>query len=333
MRGIWTTDHVRAAEARLLAATPEGALMRRAAYGVSVRAAELLAEHTGAVVGRRVVLLVGAGNNGGDALWAGAFLRRRGVGVTAVLLKPEKAHPAGLAALTRAGGRAVAPEQGPQWIAKADLVIDGIVGISAKGPLRADAAELVAQVDAPVLAVDLPSGVEPDTGWVEGPAVQATATVTFGAHKPVHVLNPERCGDVTLVDIGLGGELGEADLLQLDPADVAAAWPLPGPADNKYTQGVTGVAAGSSAYPGAAVLAAAAAVRATSGMVRYAGHAADVVRWHWPEVVATGSIFDAAGCRRGSWDRASAPAGTARTCSRTRSARGCRSAPMPMRSR
>jgi hydroxyethylthiazole kinase-like uncharacterized protein yjeF len=68
---------------------------------------------------------------------------------------------------------------------------------------------------------------------------------------------------------------------------------VPGPDDDKYTQGVVGVAAGSAAFPGAAVLAAGAAVRATSGMVRYAGPAADVVRDHWPEVVATGSVFDA----------------------------------------
>ncbi len=168
-----------------------------------------------------------------------------------------------------------------------------MVGLSARGPLRPDAAALFAQVTAPVLAVDLPSGVDPDTGAVTGPAVRATSTVTFGALKPVHVLNPQYCGDTVFVDLGLGDELGDPDLSRLDVADVAAAWPLPKPQDNKYTQGVTGVAAGSSAYPGAAVLAAGAAVRAKAGMVRYAGHAADVVRQHWPEVVATGSITDA----------------------------------------
>lgn len=172
-------------------------------------------------------------------------------------------------------------------------MIDGVVGISARGPLRPDAAGVFERVTAPVLAVDLPSGVDPDTGAVTGPAVQATCTVTFGALKPVHVLNPQHCGDTVLVDIGLADELGEPELSQLDAADVAAAWPMPRPDDNKYTQGVTGVAAGSSTYPGAAVLASAAAVRAKAGMVRYAGPAADVVRSHWPEVVATGSITDA----------------------------------------
>ncbi|MGA6163687.1 NAD(P)H-hydrate dehydratase [Amycolatopsis magusensis] len=293
MLGIWTTDRIRAAEEKLLAVTPEGALMHKAAFGVAVHAAQMLAEHVGRVSGTRVTLLVGAGNNGGDALWAGAFLRKRGVRVTAVLLKPERAHEAGLAALRRARGRVVTADDGRPSIEQADLVIDGIVGLSARGPLRSDAAALVEHVSAPVLAVDLPSGVDPDTGAVDGPAVRATRTVTFGARKPVHVLNPGFCGQMHLVDIGLAGELGEPDLVQLGVADVAAAWPVPGPEDDKYTQGVTGIAAGSATYPGAAVLATGSAVLATSGMVRYAGSAADVVRADWPEVIGTGSVTDA----------------------------------------
>ncbi|TVT14647.1 NAD(P)H-hydrate dehydratase [Amycolatopsis acidiphila] len=267
--------------------------MQRAAFGVAVQAADLLSQHTGRVAASRVVLLVGAGNNGGDALWAGSFLRKRGVGVTAVLLKPEKAHPAGLAALRRAAGRVVTLEDAPRVLEAADLVIDGIVGLSARGPLREDAASLLDHISAPVLAVDLPSGVDPDNGKVDGPAITATRTVTFGARKPLHVLNPDRCGEVVLIDIGLGPELGEPDLRQLDAVEVGAAWPVPGPQDNKYSQGVTGIAAGSATYPGAAVLATGSAVLATSGMVRYAGPAADAVRARWPEVIATGSVTDA----------------------------------------
>lgn len=282
MYGVYTAGQVRAAEDVLLGRTPEGALMRRAAFGLACHARELL----GRVSGRRVVLLVGAGNNGGDALWAGVELRRRGVGVRAVLLAPERAHPAGLAAFRRAGGRIV------DSVGAADLVIDGIVGISGQGALRPRAAELVA-AGVPVLAVDLPSGVDPDTGDVAGPAVAATATTTFGARKPAHVLNAARCGPVRLVDIGLGPYLPEPHALVLEPGDVAARWPLPGPADDKYTQGVTGIAAGSATYPGAAVLAAGAAALATSGMVRYAGPAAADVRARWPELVTTGSIADA----------------------------------------
>jgi hydroxyethylthiazole kinase-like uncharacterized protein yjeF len=299
MLRMWTAEHVRAAEDVLLARTAEGALMRRAAHGLAARAAALLAERTGGVTGRRVTLLVGAGNNGGDALWAGHGLRGRGVGVTAVLLAPDRAHPAGLAAVRRARGRVLDAADGDRAAAavrEADLVLDGIVGISGRGGLRAPAAALVAVADragVPVLAVDLPSGVDPDTGEVADPAVRAAATVTFGARKPVHALAAHRCGPVHLVDIGLGPHLSDADLVQLEGADVAARWPVPGPADDKYTQGVVGIAAGSTVYPGAAVLATGAAVAATSGMVRFAGGAAEEVRSRWPEVVAAGSVADA----------------------------------------
>ncbi|MCW2632733.1 MAG: YjeF-related protein [Pseudonocardia sp.] len=308
MQRIWTTAQVRAAEDAALASTPAGVLMRRAAAGVALHARRLLLRAGGRVTGRRVTLLVGAGNNGGDALWAGSELRRRGAAVTAVLLDAGRAHPAGLAALRRTGGRvidaAAEPALAKGRVRAADLVIDGIVGISARGPLRPAAAELVdAAQDGgiPILAVDLPSGVDPDTGVVDGPAVTAAATVTFGALKPVHVLAPHRCGPVHLVDIGLGpyleaGDTGdtaaEPHLYLPELADVADRWPVPGPTDDKYTQGVTGVAAGSAVYPGAAVLATGAAVLATSGMVRYAGPAADVVRGRWPEAIAAPSVAD-----------------------------------------
>jgi len=328
VRGVWTVEQVRAAEQAVIARVGEAVLMRRAAFGVAVQAAELLRQQTGGVAGRRVSLLVGAGNNGGDALWAGAFLCRRGAAVTAVLLAPQRVHAAGLAALRRRGGRSVEvvdvvevgagrAEGGGRVggggradaagrvgggagvgralaaVRDADLVIDGIVGLSAHGPLRPDAAELVAAAGAPIVAVDLPSGVDPDTGATDGPAVTATATVTFGALKPVHVLAPHRCGALRVVDIGIGTALPAPAIRVLDTADIAAAWPAPGPADDKYTQGVTGVAAGSATYPGAAVLTAGAAVLATSGMVRYSGAAADPVRARWPEVIATGSVSDA----------------------------------------
>jgi hydroxyethylthiazole kinase-like uncharacterized protein yjeF len=291
---IWSTEHVRAAERRLLDRTPDGLLMRRAAFGVATAATELLTEHAGGVAGRRVTLLVGSGDNGGDALWAGAFLRRRGVAVTAVLLSPDKAHRAGLAALRRAGGRTTG-DTDTAAVARADLVIDGIVGLSARGPLRPAAAALVAAITAPVLAVDLPSGVDPDTGAVDGPAVTATVTVTFGARKPGHVLGAGavRSGPVRLVDFGLTAELGEPDLVRLTDAEVGAGWPVPSPDSDKYSQGVVGLAAGSATYPGAAVLAATAAVLSTSGLVRFAGSAAEAVRSHRPEVITTGSVADA----------------------------------------
>ncbi|MEV4317558.1 NAD(P)H-hydrate dehydratase [Actinocrispum sp. NPDC049592] len=278
MRGVWRTDRVRAAEQEVFKTLPEPKLMQRAAFGVAVCATEFKP--------RKVLLLVGAGNNGGDALWAGAFLRRRGIAVDAILLKPERAHQEGLKAFTAKGGRIVDAPAGH------DLVIDGIVGISGKGALRPEAAAIVERITAPVIAIDQPSGVDPDTGAEEGPCVTATVTVTFGGRKPVHVLST-RCGEVRVLDIGLTQALDDPDMIVLDHEDVAEAWPIPGPADDKYTQGVTGIAAGSATYPGAAVLSASGAVLATSGMVRYAGTAADNVQQRWPEIVSTGSVNDA----------------------------------------
>ena len=136
-----------------------------------------------------------------------------------------------------------------------------------------------------MVAVDIPSGVDVQTGAADGPHVHAALTVTFGGLKPVHALGD--CGRVELVDIGL--DLPESDTLGFEAADVAARWPVPGADDDKYTQGVTGVLAGSSTYPGAAVLCTGAAVAATSGMVRYAGSAAQQVLSHWPEVIAAPS--------------------------------------------
>ncbi|WP_280427604.1 NAD(P)H-hydrate epimerase, partial [Nocardia brasiliensis] len=157
-RGYFTADEVRAAEAELFTRVPDGVPMQRAAYGLANVVAEELRARTGGVAGRAVTLLVGSGDNGGDALWAGSMLRRRGVEVAAVLLNPARAHAKGLAALRKAGGRVRADIGSP------DLVVDGIVGISGRGSLRPDAAELVAGLRVPIIAADLPSGVDPDTG-------------------------------------------------------------------------------------------------------------------------------------------------------------------------
>jgi ADP-dependent NAD(P)H-hydrate dehydratase / NAD(P)H-hydrate epimerase len=281
VRHYYSAEAIREAEAPLLASLPDGALMRRAAYGLATAITGELIARTGGVAGRRVCAVVGSGDNGGDALWAATFLRRRGAAADAILLKPERTHQKGLAAFRGAGGRIV-----EKVLAATDLVIDGVVGISGSGSLRPDASEVFEAVDAeaiPIVAVDIPSGVDVATGAITGPAVHAALTVTFGGLKPVHALGD--CGRVRLIDIGL--DLPETDVLGFDAVDVAARWPVPGPHDDKYTQGVTGVMAGSSTYPGAAVLCTGAAVAATSGMVRYTGSAHSEVLAHWPEVIAS----------------------------------------------
>ncbi|WP_328735312.1 NAD(P)H-hydrate dehydratase [Streptomyces bobili] len=287
MRTAYCVDTVRAAERDLMARLPEGALMQRAAAGLAAACADLM----GRVYGRRVVLLVGSGDNGGDALYAGARLARRGAGVTAVPLSPARTHAGGLSALRRAGGRTVAPEDAAGPIRRADLVLDGIVGIGGRGGLREDAARLAALADgsrAAVVAVDLPSGVEADTGEVLGAAVRADLTVTFGTHKPGLLVDPAReyAGSVRLVDIGLDLP-GEPELEALQHADVARLLPVPGAESDKYRRGVVGIAAGSARYPGAAVLAVAGALRGGAGAVRYVGPAGHAVLARYPETLVS----------------------------------------------
>ena len=286
---------VRAAEAAAMATLPEGALMDRAATGLATVCLGLL----GRAYGARVVLLVGSGDNGGDALFAGARLADRGVRVDALLIDPERVHVGGLAALRRAGGR-VAGDAGV--LDRADLVVDGIVGIGGSGGLRPAAADLVARAargPGLMVAVDLPSGVDADTGEVSGPAVHADATVTFGTWKPGLLTDPGAglAGATTCIDIGLGAHLPAPTMCSLQAPDVAARLPVPGRSDDKYRRGVLGVVAGSPAYLGAAVLAVGGALAAGAGMVRFVGPAAvaAAVRAQWPEVVVADGLPSAAG--------------------------------------
>ncbi|MFD9098221.1 NAD(P)H-hydrate dehydratase [Streptomyces collinus] len=287
MRTAYSVETVRAAERALMARLPEGALMQRAAAGLAAACADLL----GRVYGSRVVLLVGSGDNGGDALYAGARLARRGAGVKAVLLAPERTHSGGLAALRRAGGSVAAPGDEERLIDRADLVLDGIVGIGGRGGLRPDAEALAAVVErsrAAVVAVDLPSGVEADTGEVRGAAIRADLTVTFGTHKPGLLVDPgrEHAGSVRLVDIGLELPPG-AELEALQHTDVARLLPSPAVESDKYRRGVVGIAAGSARYPGAAVLAVSGALRGGAGAVRYVGPAGDAVIARFPETLVS----------------------------------------------
>ncbi|MEU5215573.1 NAD(P)H-hydrate dehydratase [Streptomyces sp. NPDC020807] len=284
MRTAYRVETVRAAEAALMARLPEGALMQRAAAGLAAACRGVLPR----VYGARVVLLVGSGDNGGDALYAGARLARRGAGVSAVLLG-SKAHTGGLAALRAAGGRVV--DDPFDALAVADLVVDGITGIGGRGGLRPEAVPVARAArgsDAVVLAVDLPSGVDADTGEVTGEVLRADATVTFGAYKPGLLVDPAReyAGALHLVDIGLTDFLpGVPEIEALQHQDLAHLLPVPGAASDKYRRGVVGVVAGSVRYPGAAVLAVAGALRGGAGAVRYVGPAGDAVLAAHPETL------------------------------------------------
>ncbi|MET9553259.1 NAD(P)H-hydrate dehydratase [Streptomyces sp. NPDC006645] len=289
MRTAYSVETVRTAERELMDQLPDGVLMQRAAAGLAAACADLLRRALGRVYGARVVLLVGSGDNGGDALYAGARLARRGAGVSAVLLSPGRAHAPGLTALLGAGGRVA--DDPFAVLATADLVLDGITGIGGRGGLRPDAVPVARAAHgsgAVIVAVDLPSGVEAGSGEVVGEALRADATVTFGTYKPAHLIDPAReyAGAVRLVDIGLGAVLPSLPELEaLQHADVARLLPVPTGESDKYRRGVVGVVAGSARYPGAAVLAVAGALHGGAGAVRYVGPAGDAVLARFPETL------------------------------------------------
>ena len=292
---------VQAAEHSHQAELESGVLMERAATGLAQAIIVLLKELRGQVRGAHIVIAVGSGNNGGDALFAGAKLAQRGVSVTAVCVAAS-AHEAGVAALLGANGRVVQWHEAESHLSRqnlfleADVIIDGIVGIGASGVLRPAAAAMVALINASgalVVAVDLPSGVAADTGEIAEVAVAADITVTFGCLKTGLLVSPgsDVAGGLRVVDIGITDTLGEPALIALEAVDVVAFVPEPGVDDYKYRRGVVGVAAGSREYPGAALLAVGAARMGDVGMVRYLDRGdgvAQQVLATFPDVVASG---------------------------------------------
>jgi hydroxyethylthiazole kinase-like uncharacterized protein yjeF len=275
MMRAYRVDKIRRIEERAIAVEGVDALMQRAAAAVAASAADLLGSQSGGRYGRHVMIMVGAGNNGGDALFAGVRLARRGARVTAIRCLGTP-HVAGLAALIAAGGRLVDLDDHDPALAY-ELVIDGILDIGGRPGLPNPVARLVQSVEAqriPTIAVDLPSGVAADTGAAPGAAVRASRTVTFGERKPCHLLQPalSRCGDITVVDIGLGADHDEtADLVGLDEDGLASAWPYPTERSDKYARGAVGVDTGSDQYPGAAVMSVYGAVYGGAGYVRFLG--------------------------------------------------------------
>jgi hydroxyethylthiazole kinase-like uncharacterized protein yjeF len=298
MRDAYQVTAVRAAEQALMELVPDGTLMGRAAAGLASVCAALLRAAPGGVYGARVVVLAGSGDNGGDALYAGALLARRGAAVTAIAAG-SRVHPGGTAALLQAGGR-VSDDTGDAAgvLDAADLIVDGLLGIGGRGGLRepfvglAARAERARQAGATVVAVDLPSGIDADTGAVQGPAVLADVTVTFGAIKPGLLIDPGagHAGTVELIDIGLGPYLKEEPAASAPQQhDIRELLPRPGAESDKYRRGVLGLLAGSHRFTGAVLLSAGGAVHGGAGMVRVvtAPEAAVLVRQEWPETVVT----------------------------------------------
>jgi ADP-dependent NAD(P)H-hydrate dehydratase / NAD(P)H-hydrate epimerase len=227
--------------------------------------------------GRRVVVVAGPGNNGGDGFVAARLLAERGYQAE-VLLVGEVARLKGDAALAAKAWTGPTAAAEPAALASADVIIDALFGAGldrpVEGPPRAMIEGMNAQ-PAPVVAVDLPSGVNGTSGTVMGLAVRALQTITFFRKKPGHVLLPGRlfCGPVSVADIGIADTV-LADIRPQTFENTPQLWrehfPRPQLSGHKYDRGHAVVASGPSWSTGAARLAARGALRAGAGLVTIA---------------------------------------------------------------
>lgn len=235
----------------------------------------------GGAYGRRVVVVCGKGNNGGDGFVAARYLAHRGVLCRVVMMAdPEALEGDALDAFgkMRSAGLAARPydrELLDRELDRADLAVDAMLGTGFTGALRGPMAEAAALLNAsgvPVLAVDIPSGVDGETGAVPGEAVRAARTVTLAALKSGLLLPPgvHHTGDVEVVDIGIPRAMMEAHLQLADPGDLGRALPPRTLTSNKRRAGRVLVLAGSAGMAGAAALTASGALRAGAGLVRAA---------------------------------------------------------------
>jgi hydroxyethylthiazole kinase-like uncharacterized protein yjeF len=248
--------------ARLDMASPVAVedLMERAGLAVALAAARM-----GAGYGSRVVVLAGRGNNGGDAYVAARYLRERGVDVTVHCLGfPKGEYSPARKAASRASLAGVSMRE-VGAVVDADLVIDGLFGSGFHGTLPDEVIPWT-RTAAPVLAIDLPSGLSGLTGTADGPVFTARRTVTFDALKVGHLIGegPERSGVVEVAAIGLPGP--EVEFWICDDADAPVP---PRPRDaHKWSVGSVAVVGGSAGLVGAAVMAASAALEFGAGAVR-----------------------------------------------------------------
>ncbi len=269
---LLTPTEMAEADRRTVAAgTPGIALMERAGRAVADTVA---ARHS---LGTRVIVACGPGNNGGDGFVAARILRERGYRVRVLLLGTREALT-GDAAEAAKGWPESVERISPAALADAGVIIDALFGAGLSRDLEGtarSAVETVAAAKVPIVAVDLPSGIDGATGKVRGAAVKADETVTFCRRKPGHLLLPGRlhAGRVTIADIGIA----DATVAALKPktfANEPALWrdrfPLPRIDGHKYDRGHAVVVSGPMHATGAARLAARAALRAGAGLVTVA---------------------------------------------------------------
>ncbi|MGZ8580376.1 MAG: NAD(P)H-hydrate dehydratase [Actinomycetota bacterium] len=273
---------------------PATDLMERAGRAVARAAVEV----AHGVYGRRALVVCGKGNNGGDGFVAARHLAREGMRVDVVSVEAADGEPGpavtNQARLTEQGltTRGWVPARVERSLARADVIIDAMFGTGFRGKPEGpwhEAIEAVNAARAPVVAVDIPSGVDGATGMVEGSAVWADLTVAFGAVKVGSVLLPgaERSGTVRVVDIGFPGDLVRPTIGLVESADVAAVLPARSTEGHKRSSGVLLVVAGSRRMTGAPALVARAAGRVGAGLVIVAAprDALSAVQAHATEAV------------------------------------------------
>ncbi|MBX2797978.1 MAG: NAD(P)H-hydrate dehydratase [Myxococcales bacterium] len=243
---------------------PGIALMEVASLGV---ARSILAQHR-ARAARGTVVACGAGNNGGDGWAVARWLAHWGLPVKVWPVAPPKTADARIMAdVARKLG--VGEVSGP---GDASLLVDAVFGTGLSRPVEGRAAEALAQIrdhGAPVVALDVPSGLDADRGVVLGVCAPAVRTVTIGRLKPGLLAAPELAGVVQLVDIGLEAVATAADHVaeQVEAADLAPLWPRRGQTDHKHRSGHLLVVAGSAAMAGAAELVCRGALAAGAGLI------------------------------------------------------------------
>ncbi|MCL1839063.1 MAG: NAD(P)H-hydrate dehydratase [Propionibacteriaceae bacterium] len=286
MPNAYSVPEIRRAEQVAAAEVGEDALMQRAAYGLYGEIVKLLQARRGVAAGARVLILAGPGNNGGDALYTGVQLVKRGIHVSALRIT-DTVHARSWKSLQNAGGVDIDYDAAAAKLHTYDLVIDGVLGIGGRPGLPALASDFAKNLPAAkVVAVDIPSGLSAELPFATTDHFKAGLTVTFGGCKPIHLLKPgsEYCGQIVCIDIGLPKM--RATIQQL--ADLSG-WPFPESLSDKYARGVVGIDAGSAQYPGAGVLCVAGAVHAGAGLVRFCGDrkVAGLIPIRFPNVVVS----------------------------------------------
>ncbi|MDP8956997.1 MAG: NAD(P)H-hydrate dehydratase, partial [Actinomycetota bacterium] len=226
------------------------------------------------------LVVCGKGNNGADGWVAARYLDRWGMGVSVVMVEasaPRGAAGANFRRFAARGGRwrEFSPELLARELARSDVVVDGIFGTGFRGRPEGHLAHAIRSMNgaaAPVVSIDIPSGVEGETGAVRGDAVEARVTVALGSLKPGLVFHPgaARAGEVEVVDIGFPQDLIRTDLWLTEARDIGNWLKSRDAEAHKRSVGVVLVVAGSRNMTGAAALTAEAAYRAGAGLVTLA---------------------------------------------------------------